>query len=355
MHQKTLPRVLVLLRQRVYGDYSGCKTGLLNSATFVHDWLEKIGVPVQMLVVVDGNSIDRAVHEFQPTHCIIEAIWPTPDKMRELTKLHPTVLFVVRVHSELGFLANEGMSIEWLRAYSDIPGVLVSFNSSHTRRDFAESEVVPYSAYLPNIYPAPRNPDWWFLLKKGVQKKLGIGGHYWCPASGRINVGLLGAIRPLKNGLQQAVAAIEVADRLDVRLNLHINSGRVEQRGEPNLKNIRALFAGTEHALVEHDWLGREEFLKLVSTMDAGLQVSFTESFSIVSADFVGQGVPVLGSPAVRWLPYASQASPIDGKDIANKLEQLLKYPGLFVGTQQNALIAHSRSAEREWRKFLEL
>jgi hypothetical protein len=321
---------------------------------FVKNWLEKIGVPVSLKVIVDSNSIDREVVEFKPTHCITEAVFVPPEKFRELVKLHPTVLFVVRVHSELGFLANEGMSIEWLRAYDDIPGVLVAFNSSHTKRDLEAAEVIAFSAFLPNIYPAPIKPNWWDLFKRGVHKKLGIG-HYWCPASGRINIGLLGAIRPLKNGLQQAVAAIEVAERLCVRLALHINSGRVEQRGEPNLKNIRALFAGTEHSLVEYDWLPREEFLALVRTMDVGLQVSFTESFSIVSADFVGQGIPVVASPAVRWLPYVAQASPIDGKDIANKLENALRFPAFHVGVQQNALVNYSRSAERVWRDFLDL
>jgi hypothetical protein len=352
MNNNKMLRVLILLRQRVYGDYTGCFTGLKNSANFVKEWLERIGVPVKLEVVVDGNSIDKEVHDFKPTHCVIEAIWPTPDKMRELVQLHPTVLFVVRVHSELGFLANEGMSIEWLKAYDGILGVLVAFNSSFIKRDLEEAEVVAFSAFLPNIYPAPARPDWWRLFKKSVHRKLGLG-QYGCLRSGRINVGCLGAVRPLKNHLQQAVAALEVAERLNVRLNFHVNEGRVEQRGEPVVKNLRALFMGTDHALVEHAWLSRTEFLKLVSTMDAGMQVSFTESFSIVSADFVGQGVPVVASPAVRWLPFSSQASPINGKEIADKLENLLWYPAFHVGVQQLYLSNYSKSAEREWRNFL--
>lgn len=354
MSCEKLPRALILLRQRVYGDYAGCHTGLKNSAQFVHDWLEKHGVPVQLLVVVDGNSIDKAVHEFQPTHCIIEAIWPVPDKMRELTVLHPEVQFVIRVHSELGFLANEGMSIRWIKEYDDIPNVIIAFNSSHTRRDLEAAGVTCFSKYLPNIYPARRRPSWWELVRHEVRKNLKLD-RYKYPRGGIIDVGCFGAIRPLKNNLIQAVAALEVADRLCVKLYFHINGSRVEQHGDSVLKNLRALFEGTEHKLVEHAWLPRNEFLVLVSTMDAGMTVSFTESFSIVSADFVSQSVPVVGSPAVRWLPATSQASPINGREIADRLESALRYPTFHALTQKLALSNYSRAAEREWRNFLDI
>jgi hypothetical protein len=43
--------------------------------------------------------------------------------------------------------------------------------------------------------------------------------------------------------------------------------------------------------------------------MDVCLQVSLTESFNITSADAVSMGVPLVGSPAIRWLPSRSQAS----------------------------------------------
>ena len=65
--------------------------------------------------VVDNNDIDREIVKFQPTVVIIEAFWVVPDKFDILKILHPKVVLVVRNHSEIPFLANEGVAFEWLQ------------------------------------------------------------------------------------------------------------------------------------------------------------------------------------------------------------------------------------------------
>lgn len=68
-----------------------------------------------------------------------------------------------------------------------------------------------------------------------------------------IHVGCFGAIRPMKNHLMQAVSAIEFANRNNLTLHFHVNSGRVESNGNNSIKNVRALFEHLpEHKLVEH-------------------------------------------------------------------------------------------------------
>ena len=69
--------------------------------------------------------------------------------MQELIKLHPKVKWVIRVHSEIPFLANEGNSVGWLYQYTKL-GVTVSFNSTKACADFA---ALAHSIYLPNFYP----------------------------------------------------------------------------------------------------------------------------------------------------------------------------------------------------------
>jgi hypothetical protein len=53
---------------------------------------------------------------------------------------------------------------------------------------------------------------------------------------------------------------------------------------------------------MEYDWLSHDEFIDLVQRMDLGMQVSFTETFNIVTADFVNNNIPVVVSKEVSWV-----------------------------------------------------
>src|SRR5690606_7286625 len=105
----------------------------------------------------------------------------------------------------------------------------------------------------------------------------------------------------------------------------YINAGRVEQGGNNQLKNIRALFAGTRHNLVELGWLDRNDFLEVVSKMDISMQVSYTESFNIVAADSVYFDVPVIASKDISWIKI-NRADPNNVDSIVSKIENSIKY-----------------------------
>lgn len=298
-------RVLFILKLR--HSYQGetaihLSSGLFNSARFVNDMLVRNGIESKLVQVVDNNRIDREVSQYKPTHVIIEAFWVVPEKFDILTKLHPDVTWIIRNHSEIPFLANEGNVMNWIVEYLKRPNVVVSRNSERTNEEIRFlaqdtlgmrcAEVDQRVVYLPNYYPVTKKP------RKHRETK-------------HIDIGCFGAIRPLKNHLMQAMAAIKFARLLGKPLHFHINVGRVEGRGEPILKNLRALFAATpDSKLVEHDWLDHEEFLKLVRHMDMGLQVSFSESFNITAADFVSQGVPVVVSSEIQWASSWFKAEP---------------------------------------------
>ena len=100
----------------------------------------------------------------------------------------------------------------------------------------------------------------------------------------------------------QALAAIKLAERIGKTLLFHINAGRTETKGEPVLNNLRGLFHqlyDRGHKLIEHEWTEREEFIQLCAKMDIGMQVSFSETFNIVGADIISQGVPLVGSAEI--------------------------------------------------------
>lgn len=300
MNEVRHPLILFIIK-KFHGYGSGAShptsNGLTKSASFVVEMLREQGHNAHLEIAIDGNSIDRIVTRSKPSRVVLEAIWVAPRKMAELKRLHPHIRWTVRVHSEIPFLANEGSAIEWLDAYVRM-GVEVGFNSETTVRDF---EILSNTAFLPNYYPLQRPRE-------------------FRPYGKTINVGCFGAIRPLKNQLMQAFAAIRFADRFNKHLIFHINGSRLEQMGENNLRNIKAIFRATDHELRIHPWREHREFLKLVSEMDICLQVSLSESFNIVSADAVSVGVPLIGSTAIAWLPSRSQADPGSSESITEAM-----------------------------------
>jgi hypothetical protein len=334
-------KVLFLLKERnsYGGTYSVRESGLLNSARMTMEAIvREFGVEAQLKVCIDANSIDRELHLFKPNFAIIEAIWVTPTKIKELVKLHPKVHFIIRIHSEIPFLANEGNSVEWCKEYSAIPHVYVAFNSNKTQEDFQAVAGCSFF-FLPNIYEdVNKDPYRLFEYRRKIPRT--------------VSIGCFGAIRPMKNQLQQAFSAIIFANKYDSVLFFHINSPRVEQEGHGVLKNIRSLFRDTRHVLVEHPWLDRADFLQLVDTMDAGMQVSLNESFNIVTADFIKVGVPIIVSPSIGWMPDVVKVSTEDSSSIVRGLELAFKYPKSLVRTSRKYLHAYNGAALDTWKKF---
>jgi predicted aconitase with swiveling domain len=326
------PRVLFILKYRESsgGSYSNCwsqqdeaavgakkelSSGLLNSARFIVDMLRKTGIAVELVQVVDNNDIDREVTRYKPTHVVIEALWVVPSKFDVLQRLHPHVQWIVRGHSELPFLAQEGVAVNWITKYVQFKNVKFAANSEHSVRDiraiikaanptWSHTKVAEKVPYLPNYYPHDK--------KIPAYKK---------PESKFIDVACFGAIRPLKNQLVQAVAAIEYANLEGKILRFHTNATRVETQGDSVLKNLEALFEATPpHQLIKHSWMPHEEFLKLLKQMDVAMQVSFSETFNIVAADCVVTGLPIVVSPEVSWATSWCQAEPTNSEDILLKL-----------------------------------
>lgn len=351
-------KLLFLLKKNLEsGGYSSkvkC-SGLYNSASILAEQLrDDLGVETALEIVIDGNAIDKQLAAYKPDLAIIEAIWVTPEKIKELVQLHKKVVFVIRIHSEVPFLSNEGMAITWIKEYAKIPRTIVALNSDDTYRSFKALKQIKRVNYLPNIYDriVAERIHRRTYLRQMAQYML-FPRRISSLNQAVVDIGCFGAIRPVKNQLIQAFAAIGFANRFGVKLRFHINSTRTEQGGESILKNLRALFNESEHELVEHPWMERQAFLKLVKKMDLGLQVSFNESFNIVAADFVSQGVPVVVSPAIKWMPEQLYANPVDTDSIDIKIEQCFLYRYFFKYSQYFALHGYNKRAMKEWKKFL--
>jgi hypothetical protein len=351
-------RVLFILKYREIYDvdcghersYKKLCSGLANSARFVHDMLAAEHTDTKMVEVIDNNDIDREVTDYRPTHVVIEAFWVVPEKFEVLQMLHPHVKWIIRSHSEIPFLAQEGPAMEWLTRYVQYEHVFIASNSEYTVRDFrtiiatanpdwCAEEVERKVLYLPNYYPVHK-------LKHHHKKK----------SSDVIDIGCFGAIRPLKNQLIQAIAALEYATIMGKYLRFHINADRPEQGGQACLKNLESLFATSPNAeLVEHSWMSHEKFLELLSQMDMSLCVSLTETFCIIAADSVVSRVSVIGSPEIEFLSSRAQAQPTDSEDIVVKMLQANDWRFRFVLKMLNLLKlkGFSKLTRKIWLAFL--
>ena len=354
------PRILFILKNRSFG-YGGDflngysneskSSGLWTSANLVYQMLVKNGFDASLVDVNDGNDIDREVTKYRPTTVILEALFVTPEKVAELASLHRNVKWIVRLHSEVSFVANEGIFSLWSYQYVKIPNVSIAANSKRMQADL-EGLFNVEVGYLPNYYD---------LDGEGIALPLGEnnlyklnGGSSVDKSDGIINVCCFGAIRPLKNQLQQAISAIHFANKIGKTLHFHINATRIENNGDSTIKNIRNLFIGDgKHQLKEHLWQPHRNFINTLKLMDIGMQVSMSETYNIVTADMIMANIPVVTSSEVMFVSRLFQADPTDSVDITNTL--LLAWGLRKINAQRLnkcKLIKDAKKAESTWLQY---
>lgn len=327
----------------------GLETGLFNSAKFVSDMLNGNGIVSNIVVVHDNNDIDREVTKHRPSVCIIEALWVVPEKFDILQKLHPNVKWVVRLHSALSFISNEGNAMNWVLQYLQHSNVFISCNDlrildsiralASVKFHWGSVQLKNKVLYQPNFYPDAFEPV------RPINK-----------STPRLDIGCFGAIRPLKNQLAQAVAAVQFAEAKGYGLNFHINGNRVEMKGAPVLHNLIGLFDHLPHAsLVLHDWQPHGDFRRLVGTMDMGLQVSYSETFNIVAADFVAEGVPLVTSDEIFWTTATAYADPNRVDSIVSKMNLVFTFPAANVIRNQKKLRDFDSQSVEHWKTSLAL
>lgn len=338
MIKNSAKSILFITKQRrIYSNETSntISSGLFNSANFVNNMLRKNNIQSNIVDVIDNNSIDKEVTKYNPTHVIIEALWVVPEKFEILIKKHPKVIWIIRLHSETPFLSNEGIAIEWIYNYLKYDNILIAVNSKKILSEFSKL-IGKNILYLPNYYQVQFKENWKYFLKKN-----------------EINIGCFGAIRPMKNHLLQAIAAMNFGNKIGKKINFHINFSRLEGRGEPILKNLRNLFKNNpNHFLCEHDWLSHNKFSKLISMMDINMQCSFSETYNIVSADAVNQNIPVVVSPEIEWVSNLFYAEPTSSKEIIKKLKKIWFWKHFNIHFINKILLfLDSKKSEKIWIK----
>jgi len=329
--------------------YSGSyqiATGMYNSAKFVADVIDASPLhEAQVALVQDGNSIDAAVFGYNPDFVFLEGLWVTPAKVQELMGLahHAGRRWVIRIHSEIPFLATEGVAMDWISQYL-LMGATVAPNAPRAHQQLVhlakqlgltDAQVEVQVPLLPNCYPTD------FAPLAGLDTS----------AKTHLDVACFGAFRPFKNHLQQVFIADRFAQKLGLPLRFHTNS-RFDFGGGGNAKNVNdaLINLGAEH--VAHVWEDRDTFLQSMAAIDVLLQDSMTETFNIVAADCVWVGRPMLVSNEISWA-YPVYGDPQNVDKSLKALEFIWANKPFFIQKNRSRLKAFAKQAANTWLAFV--
>lgn len=337
-------KILFVLKERFYSK-NNVSYGLMNSAKQVADYLETLGHECKLVTVIDGNFIDKELFEYKPNIVIIEALWVTGAKMKELIEIrrYKHIKWVVRVHSDIGFLAAETQATKYINDYIELQkeNLFISMNNLTFNNHISEALEHNF-IYLPNIITTKNRL---FIRHKKPKN--------------HIDIGCFGSLRILKNQCYQALCAMDMADRLGKKLRFHItvDVGMNENNNRyPVLKNLEEIFRNSKHDLIKHDWLNHDEFEKLIRKMDIGMQLSYTESFNIVAADFINMNVPIVVSHAITWMPFICKTSTVEYEKTIKKLIFIYKIRKSWILNKwmKRNLLYYNTSSKIRWTTFID-
>jgi hypothetical protein len=301
--------------------------------------LRAAGIQAEVWPIVSASELATRI-DASISHVVTSAPWVPSQDWQRLTCEHPDIVFAVNCHSNVGFLQADTNGVKRLREGLDIERGAFNFRISGNSRKFCQWVTAAYDspcAYLPNLYYLEPN-------RPAVRRNLYQGGP--------LRIGAFGATRPLKNLMSAGGAALEIANRLGAPLEFWISAGRAEG-GLGIVEAIRAMVAGLPHVkLVENGWQSWPMFRQTVRHMHLLLQPSYTESFNMVTADGVAEGVPSVVSDAIDWAPRCWKAQIDDVLDIAHVGRHLLADP-YAPAEGLEALTAHNEAGLRAWKQYL--
>ncbi len=324
--------------------------GLGVSALNTMQTLRQRGIWVEVWPIVSPKDLEARLKTTQQqafadgqvpvSHVIISAPWiPTPT-IQALLMDFPQVHFCVVSHSNVGFLMADPNGIKLLRDGLQLQAGYHNFSLAGNCKKFCDSWFHMYGtriSLLPNLY--------------NVQGMKMVGERApW--NQGILRIGIFGATRPLKNMVSAAAGALQISKRLKTDVEIWTSSGREEGGGDTVSKAIAEVLTGTTAKLVRSGWQSWSAFRQVVSTMHLLLQPSYTESFNMVTADGIHEGVASVVSDAIDWVPHDWIAHSDRVDSIAQTGVRLL-FDSHAVNEGQRALRIYVEHGVTLWEKFL--
>jgi len=274
------------------------------------------------------------------SHMIISAPWVATPDLTNIIHGRTEVDWAMCSHSNVGFLQADPRAIQYLREDGELAESAVNFTlatNSKRLQGWWQQAYHQAMTLLPNLYD--------------------LDDHFphhspWTPGT-LLKIGCFGAVRPLKNHIAAAGAAVEIANRMRAECEFWINSGRTETGGATPLSAVREILSGLSNIrLCEYPWSSWAAFRSQVRAMHLLIQTSYTESFNMVTADGVSEGVPSVTSEAIDWVPNNWKVPVDDVNAVASAGIALLHDPSATASGFQ-ALQNHNRQALASWTNFL--
>jgi hypothetical protein len=146
--------LLFIVHRSYVNVMQGHGAGLLNSVTLVSNMLVSEGIKSHVVQVTDTDiigDIDKSINQYRPDIVIIGALWLHPSKLTDLIQLHPEIKWIIRIHSETPFLAQESITMEWLFEYEKHDNVGIATNGKRVQYELNQILKKPVG-YMPNYY-----------------------------------------------------------------------------------------------------------------------------------------------------------------------------------------------------------
>jgi hypothetical protein len=339
---------VVLVSELMGNPMPGCSdAGLAVTVNGTAKVLRRAGVHAEAWKVRNGDELMQRLeseswHAQRPvTHVVVNnPRFIPPNKFSEMASKYTDTEFVQLNHSGLAYLSIDERGVHNIRHVMDMETALHNVRVAGNNPRFVKwlnSNFGSDHVLLPNLYDTEtfRNP----VVTRSNYDPLRVGS--------------FGAGRPWKNQLIAAEAAVTMARRLGVQLELYINTGHWDTNGKHSEARSE-LFAGLPAAkIIEVKWDAWPRFRRTVGAMDILLSPSFDETFLVVCADSVAEGVPSVVTGAVEWMPRSSQADPWDQQSVASVGMGLLRDRVGAIHDGREALTEYVENGIRRWIDYL--
>ncbi len=286
-----------------------------------------------------ADAIKKGEHPI--THVVVSAPWLPTLVYQQLCMTHPEIVFAMSSHSNLPFLQYDGKGPQLLReSYRLAVGVSNFRAVGNCRR---------YTGFVSRTYGSPC----WFLPNLYDLGNKTAHPHRRPMQNGPLRLGAFCATRQLKNLMSAVGAGLEVGNRLNRDVEIWISSGRDGTHAKPILQGMYALVDGLPWAkIVDNGWKSWPDFRTTIRSMDLLLQPTFSETFNVVTADGIAEGVASVVTSAIDWAPQSWWANPDDVQDIADKAIALLN-DSFAPQTGLQYLQDYINSGVGEWKNYL--
>lgn len=338
----------VVIFYKNYRNYHGIShVGLGVSALNNCKVLNAIGIKTRVVPIETPEDLGKFLEQQTqlPTHVIIQAPWIPAGILGQYAAKFHDVQFAAVCHSNVGFLQVEPNAIKLMKEYLSLEAETPNFHTAGNSEIFCQWIENSYEmpcTYLPNMY---------YLHHKHSGRK-----RVWNNIGGVLKIGIFGATRIQKNIVSGVAAGIEIASETGAPTEIWINGNR-DDGGKKISDTVRdaakALCAGLPNVkLIEYPWASWDAFKRVIGSMNLLMQLSYSESFNMVTADGASEGVASVVSDAITWAPKEWQAQVDDVNNIARVGVALLNDPEAAT-KGFDALRKHNKQSELEWVEYL--